>query len=110
MNRYLRHTIGGVGVLGGATLLAGITWFWLLIKDPQRYEEMILTSRLPVGSGPFLLMGTSAAGLLGVGLLLWSSSVLLPRAPKWVEHAGMLMILSVAAMGGLVFLSFVLVK
>lgn len=98
--RWLGVTLMCLGV--GA--LSAPIWFYGVIADPVQYERMILSSRIPLGSGPFLLFATALSGVGGLGLTLFGVSLAVRNSPVAFRKLGVLMILSAAAMSGMALL------
>lgn len=85
----------------GAGALSVPIWLYRLVADPVRYERMILSSRIPLGSAPFLLFTTTLSVVSGLGLILLSVTLAVRSSSMLFRKLGILMVMSAAVMVGM---------
>lgn len=92
----------------GTGVVAGIIWFHAAIASPAQYARMIASSRLPLGSGPFLLFTTGLAGLGGLGLIFTGLGIAVDNTSVTIRKLGLLMCLCAVAVAGMGLLGLLL--
>lgn len=84
----------------GIVVLSSLLWLYSVIADPVRYEGLIVSSRIPFGSGPFLLFAGLLAVIGGLGLILMGVGLASRSTPTVFREIGLLMIVVAAVMSG----------